>query len=378
MGSKTADVIIVGAGIVGAATGYYLARRGRKVTVVERDFPCAGSTGRCIGGIRAQFTHDLTVRVMLESVSMFRELHEELGQDVEWYQGGYLFLVYDEKRREAFLDAIAIQRSYGLKVEYVNVDDCCRLVPGLDAAGLLGGAYCSTDGQANPFKVTYGYLDGIKRMGGELIVGSEVKRINRRGDRAVSVVTNHGDEVFGGQILMAAGCWTDEVGALAGVNVPVTADRHESLVTEAVEPLFAPMLVDYRPDGCYFVQNFGTGHFIGCYTPVPLVSGHRVDATDEFITEMPRRMSRLVPRLAHVKVIRQWAGSYEMSPDGNPICGPTPIENLFVSTGMSGHGFMFGPALGKLMAEVMDCGAASIPLDEFRLDRTFTKAEALK
>ena len=378
MGSKTADVVIVGAGIVGAATGYYLAKRGRKVTVVERDFPCAGSTGRCIGGIRAQFTHDLTVRVMLESVSMFRELHEELGQDVEWYQGGYLFLVYDEKRRQAFLDAIAIQRSYGLKVEYVNVDDCCRLVPGLDAAGLLGGAYCSTDGQANPFKVTYGYLDGIKRMGGELIVGSEVKRINRRGDRAVSVVTNHGDEVFGGQILMAAGCWTDEVGALAGVNVPVTADRHESLVTEAVEPLFAPMLVDYRPDGCYFVQNFGTGHFIGCYTPSTLVPGHRVDATDEFITEMPRRMARLVPKLAHVKVIRQWAGSYEMSPDGNPICGPTPIENLFVSTGMSGHGFMFGPALGKLMAEVMDCGAASIPLDEFRLDRTFTKAEALK
>jgi sarcosine oxidase, subunit beta len=378
MSSRTADVIIVGAGIVGAATGYYLAKRGRKVLVVERDFPCAGSTGRCIGGIRAQFTHDLTVRIMLESVGMFRELHEELGRDVEWYQGGYLFLAYDEKRRQTFLDAIAIQRSYGLKVEYVSADDCCRLVPGLDATGLLGGAYCSTDGQANPFKVTYGYLDGIKRMGGELVVGSEVKGINRRGDRAISAVTNRGDELFGGQILLAAGCWTDEVGRFAGVSVPVTADRHESLVTEAVEPVFDPMLVDYRPDGCYFVQNFGTGHFIGCYTPVPLVPGHRVDATDEFITEMPRRMARLVPKLAHVKVIRQWAGSYEMSPDGNPICGVTPVENLFVSTGMSGHGFMFGPALGKLMAELMECGAASIPLDEFRLDRTFTKAESMK
>ncbi len=376
--SKTPDVIVIGAGVTGAATGYYLAQKGLKVLVIERDFPCCGSTGRCIGGIRAQFTHDLTIRVMLESIGMFSHLHEELGQDVEWYQGGYLFLAFDEQRKQAFLDAIAIQQRYSLRVSFISVDDCRQLVPGLDTDGLLGGAYCPTDGQANPFKVTYGYLQGIKRLGGEVLVRTPVRSINRKGDRVVSVTTQSGEEVFADMVLNAAGPWAAEVGRLAGVEVPVKPDRHESLVTEAVERLFDPMLVDYRPDGCYFVQNYGTGHFIGCYTPVPLVPGMRTDASDEFLTEMPRRMVRLVPRLAGVKVIRQWAGSYEMSPDGNPLCGPTPLRGFYVSAGMSGHGFMFGPALGRLMAELMTAGQASLPLDEFRLDRSFGKAEAMK
>lgn len=378
MSSRTADVVVIGAGIIGAATGYYLAKRGRKVIVLERDFPCAGSTGRCIGGIRAQFTHDLTIRVMLKSIRMFTELHEELATDIEWYQGGYLFLSFDEKRSRIFREAVAIQKGYGLDVEFISADDCCRIAPGLDPTGLLGGTYCPTDGQANPFKVTYGYLGGIRRLKGEVVTDAEVIAINRSGDRAISVTTRKGEEFFGGQILIAAGCWSDVVGELAGVKVPVTADRHESLVTEAVEPLFSPMLVDYRADGCYFVQNYGTGHFIGCYTPVPLVPGRNINSSLEFITEMPRRMVRLVPKLAGVKVLRQWAGSYEMTPDGNPICGQTPIRGLYLSTGMSGHGFMFGPVLGELMAELMDCGSSSIDLDEFRFDRSWGKVENMK
>jgi len=375
---RSADVVVIGAGVIGAATGYYLAKQGLNVLVLERDFPCAGSTGRCIGGIRAQFSHDLTIRVMMESVRMFRSLGDELGEDVEWYQGGYLFLAYDNKRKQAFLDAIAIQKTYGLNVSYITPDECEKIAPGLNPTGLLGGAYCPTDGQANPFKVTYGYLEGIKRLGGGLVAGCDVKQVNRSGDMVVSVTDARGDEYACGKLLNAAGCWADEVGALAGVKVPVTADRHESLVTEAVERVFSPMLVDYRSDGCYFVQHSGTGHFIGCYTPVKLVPGHNVDTTDEFITEMPRRMVRLVPKLAGVKVLRQWAGSYEMSPDGNPLCGETPVRGLYVSSGMSGHGFMFAPALGKLMAEQMVNGRASIPLDEFFLSRSFGKTEAMK
>ncbi|MBM3314024.1 FAD-binding oxidoreductase, partial [candidate division WOR-3 bacterium] len=303
----SADVVVIGAGVIGAATGYYLAKQGLKVLVLERDFPCAGSTGRCIGGIRAQFTHDLTVRVMMESVRMFRDLDKELGEDVEWYAGGYLFLAFDEQRKQAFLDAIAIQKQYGLDVRFVTPDECVRIAPGLDPTGLLGGAYCPTDGQANPFKVTYGYLEGIKRLGGKLMVGCEAKQVNKEGDRVVSVTDAKGDEYACNMVLNAAGCWAEDIGTLAGVSIPVKPDRHESLVTEAVERVFDPMLVDYRADGCYFVQHAGTGHFIGCYTPVPLVPGHSVDATAEFLTEMPRRMVRLVPRLAGVKVLRQWA-----------------------------------------------------------------------
>ncbi len=376
--NRTADVVVIGAGVIGAATAYYLARRGRKVVILERDYPCAGSTGRCIGGIRAQFSHDLTIRVMLQSVRMFSELSEELDVDIEWHQGGYLFLAFDEARRRAFLEAIKIQTGYGLKVEFISPDVCAEIVPGLATDGLLGGAWCPTDGQANPFRVTFGYLEAARRLGAELLVGAEVVGVTLQGDRVRSVTTRRGDEFFCDQVLNAAGCWSGAVGALAGVSVPVKPDRHESIVTEAVERVFEPMLVDYRPDGCYFVQHVGTGHFLGCYTPVPIVPGDRVDSSDEFLTEMPRRMVRLVPRLAGVKVLRQWAGSYEMTPDGNPICSATPVRGFYVSSGMSGHGFMFAPALGRLVAEMMDCGQASIPLDEFRLDRNWGKTEAMK
>lgn len=375
---RTADAVVIGGGIIGAATGYYLAKRGHRVVLLERDYPCSGSTGRCIGGIRAQFTHDLSIRVMLQSIRVFSGLREELGQDVDWYQGGYLFLAFDRKRKQAFLDAIRIQQGYGLNVEFISPAECGKIVPGLDRKGLVGGAYCPTDGQADPFKVTYGYLAGIKRQGGEVLVNTEVTSVNTRGDRVVSVTTSRGDVLSAPVVLNAAGCRADEIGRMVGVKVPVTADRHESLVTEAVERLFDPMLVDYRADGCYFVQHVGTGHLVGCYTPVPLVPGRGLDTSDEFITEMPRRMVRLVPKLGSVKVLRQWAGSYGMSPDGSPLCGATPVAGFYVASGMSGHGFMFGPALGELMAELIDTGESSLPLDQFALDREFGKAEAMR
>lgn len=377
-GRTTADAIVIGGGIIGAATGYYLARRGLRVYLFERNFPCSGSTGRCIGGIRAQFTHDLTIRVMLKSIKMFQELSAELGVDVEWYAGGYLFLAFDEIRKKSFLQAIEIQRRYGLKVDFISPEECSRVVPGLNTEGLLGGAFCPTDGQANPFRVTYGYLEALKRLGGRVFVRTEVKKVNVVSGRVVSVVTADGTEYFAPIVLNAAGTWAEAVGRMAGVEVPVKPDRHEALVTEAVERCLEPMLVDYRPDGCYFVQHYGTGHFIGCYTPVPLVPGDRIDHSDEFITEMPRRMVRLLPKLASVKVLRHWAGSYEMSPDGNPICGRTPVDGFYVSCGMSGHGFMFGPALGELMAELILTGNPSIDISEFRLDRPWTKAEAMR
>jgi sarcosine oxidase subunit beta len=378
MSRRSADALVIGAGIIGAATGYYLAREGLKVIVLERNFPCSGSTGRCIGGIRAQFAHDLTIRVMLKSIRMFQKLDQELNEDVEWYAGGYLFLAFDEERKKSFLQAIEIQRRYGLKVDFISPEECCRIVPDLNPEGLIGGAFCPTDGQANPFKVTYGYLKGIRRLGSEVINGAEVTQINIKGDRVVSVVTSTGEKFSAPVVLNAAGPWAGDVARLAGVFVPVKPDRHEALVTEAVERCLEPMLVDYRADGCYFVQHYGTGHFIGCYTPVPIVPGHRIDASDEFITEMPRRMIRLLPKLATVKVLRQWAGSYEMSPDGNPICGKTPVEGFYVACGMSGHGFMFGPALGKLMQELITTGTPSIDISEFRLDRTYAKTETMK
>jgi sarcosine oxidase subunit beta len=375
---RTADAIVIGAGIAGSAIAYYLSKLGQNVMLIERRFPCSGSTGRCIGGVRQQFTHDLTIRLMIENIALFRALSEELGRDIEWFSGGYLLLAHTEEKQRTYEQAIAIQRHYGIDVRYISAEDCRRIVPGLATDSLLGGAWCPTDGQANPFYTVYGFIDRMKELGGELLDFTTVTSINTLGERVVSVATDRGDECFAPAVVLATGSWLAETGKLAGVEIPVTAERHESLVTEAVERVLNPMLVDYRTDGCYFVQNHGTGHFIGCYTPVPNVAGHDVTASDEFITEMPRRMTRLLPPLRNVRVIRQWAGSYEMTPDGNPIVSPTGIEGLYVAGGLCGHGFMLGPTIGKHVAEMITTGRPSVDLAEFSLYRTFAKAEALK
>jgi sarcosine oxidase subunit beta len=377
MKNNTADVIVIGAGIIGAATGFYLAKKKLKVYVLEKEFPCFGSTGRCIGGIRQQYTHPLSINVMKESVNIFSSLSKELGKDIEWFQGGYLFLAHSEEKKNTYLSAIQIQQKFNIPVRFVSTDDCNHIVNGINTEELLGGAYCPTDGQANPFAVTYGFLQRIKELNGKVITNTNVYKITTSSNKVKSVITNSG-EYFAPVVINATGSWAKNVSKMVGLDVPIEPERHESLVTEACERLFDPMLVDYRSDGCYFIQNYGTGHFIGCYTPVPNVPGYDKRASSEFITEMPRRMARLVPRLKELKVIRQWAGSYEMTPDGNPIVDKTPVEGFYISAGMCGHGFMFGPALGKCMSELVTEGKSSLPLDDFALNRSFGKAEAMK
>lgn len=375
---RTADAIIIGGGILGTAAGYYLARKGFKVILLEKEYLCAGSTGRCIGGVRQQFTTPTTIRVAMESVKLFSTMKNEMGADVEWYQGGYLFLAHSEARRKEYLKTIDLQRRAGLDVEFIPPAEIEEIVPPLNLDGVLGAAYCPSDGQANPFLVTKAYADGITSLGGKVLLNTRVAQVKTSDSRVTSIVTLEGEEYSSPIVVNAAGPSAKEVGKMAGVELLCEPERHEALVTERSEPLFDPMIVDYRSDGCYFIQIKPTNQFIGCYTPSPRVDGPRVDNSIEFITEMPRRMLRLLPCLKEVKIIRQWAGSYTMTPDGSPIVGTTSLQGFFVAVGMSGHGLMLGPALGKLLAELIASGNSSIPLDEFAFGRKFRTGEILK
>jgi len=157
----------------------------------------------------------------------------------------------------------------------------------------------------------------------------------------------------------------------------VRAERHEALVTDRLPPLLKPMLVDYRPDGCYFCQR-PNGQVIGCFTPQSPQAGPATTATRQFLVQMAKRMVRLLPALATAQVIRQWGGCYEMTPDGSPVIGETPVAGLYVAGGMSGHGFMMGPGAGEYLAELMDGGKTTVDGSEFKLDRPFAGAETLK
>jgi sarcosine oxidase subunit beta len=374
---KTADVIIIGGGVIGLSTAYHLTRRNVKPLIIEKNYITSGSTGRCIGGIRQQYATETTIKVAMESVDFFNRAEEELGVDVEWYAGGYLFLAFTEAEESTFKKAIEVQRRYGLDVSFISADDCFRIVPMMHAPGLRGGAYCPSDGQADPFKVCHGYARRIKENGGRIITGSEVVEINTKGDGVQSITTNKGNKYYAEVIVNAGGPWAKDVSKLMKLDVPIEPERHESMITERVAHLWDPMLVDYRPDGSYFYQRV-SGQIIGCYTPDPNVPGIRTDGSLEFFLEMPRRMCNLVPALSQVSVLRHWAGCYSMTPDGNPIVDETDIEGFFVAGGMCGHGFMFSPAIGSHLANYIVDKDWGLPWDEFKLTRKFKGKEALR
>lgn len=374
--SKNYDAIIIGGGIIGTATGFYLSQKGLKVLLLEKKYLTSGSTGRCITGIRQQFSTPASIKATMKSVEIFSKLKEEFGFDIEWASSGYMFLAYDEGKVKTFKNNIEIQKKFGLQVNFLSPEECKKVVPLLNIDKLIGGVWCASDGQANPFLVVKGYVKGIEKNGGTILINTEVKKINTKKGKVDSVTTAKGETFSAPIIINAAGPWAKEVGQMVGLKLPVEPERHEALITEAVKYQKIPMLVDYRSDGGYFVQRL-TGQFIGCYTPEALISGKDTGSSLQFLQEMSRRMSRLVPAIENVAILRQWAGSYCMTPDGNPLVGKTEVEGFYCSVGMSGHGFMFGPALGKYLADYITENNWPFDMSEFIYGRSFGEKEKM-
>jgi sarcosine oxidase subunit beta len=371
------DVIVIGGGIIGLASAYHLSRRGQKVLVLEKKYPGSGSTGRCIGGIRQQFSTPGAIRLMQESVRQFRGMKEEFGFSVEYVEGGYLFLAHDSQRLGTFKAILPLQKSLGLAVEILDAAGCRKIAPQLNPEGLLGGVFSPEDGQAYPFKVVEGYIQEIKKLGSEVRFFTEVNEIVVEKGTAKGVRTRAGETFPAGVILNAAGPWAQEVGRMAGLELPIAPEEHEAFITDRVPPLFTTMVVDYRTDGCYFYQR-SNGQVIGCYSPVPNKPGIITESSLEFLVEMSKRTVRLVPELATARVIRHWGGCYSMTPDGSPFIDKTAIDGFYVANGMSGHGFMFAPAIGRYISEIILDDQYPFDWSEFSMGRAFSRQELMK
>ncbi len=370
------DAIIIGGGIIGLSTGYYLAKKGKRVLILEKRELGAGSTSRCIGGIRQQFSTPGSIKLAMKSVELFSKMEGEFGFSVEFVQTGYLFLVFTEKQKEKFLQVMELQRSLGLEVYFLDGKEVKELVPGIETEELLGGVYSPKDGQAYPFAVLRGMAEGICKRG--LVKRrTRVVEILSRGGEVKGVLTSNGERFYAPVVVNAAGPWAKEVGIMAGVKLPLEPERHEAFITSRLPYRAIPMIVDYRPDGGYFQQR-PNGQIIGCYTPKPRIPGARVDSSFEFLREMSYRIVRVIPWLKEGLVLRQWAGAYTMTPDGSPIVDETELQGFYVAAGMSGHGFMFGPAVGWALAEKIAGGKWPLPMEEFSLRREFSSEEALK
>lgn len=364
----SADIVIIGAGVTGAALAYTLAKRGiRDVLVLERRFPCAGATGRCGGGIRQQFTSESNIRLAMGSVRIYEGLSEELDYDIEYVQGGYLMLAETEQELELQRKAVALQNELGLPSRALSPEEVLEIVPLFDTSTIAGATFCPTDGHANPFRVVEGYLRAAKRLGVKLQKFTEVTDLTVRGGRVTEVVTSRG-KVAAGVVVNAAGAWSKRIAAMAGVELPNQPVRHEILATEPVQPITDVMVVSLHT-GIYFSQTV-QGQIVGGIGDPAERPGYNIRSSFRFLRRFLSELVRHIPALGQLAVLRQWAGLYDVTPDAQPILGPTPgLENFIQANGYSGHGFMIAPKVAELLADYIERGEVSEDLRRLSLSR---------
>lgn len=365
---RTAEVVIIGGGIVGTATAYYLARKGLSdVLLLERDFLASGSTGRCAGGIRQQWSTAPNVKLAMESVRIFKGLKRELGNEIEYFQKGYLILTFSEEELGQFRRNVAMQQRLGLPVSLLTPEEAQKVVPELNLGGVLGATYCPTDGYANPFLVTQAYAEAAKKLGATILLQTEVTGLTQNPGGGFTVSTNR--DAFECRVMVnAAGGYARRVAAMLGVDLPVLPYRREICVSEPVEHFLEPLVISFQHH-LYFRQSETGGIIMGQGDPDE-PSSHRIDSSLPFLSQIARKAMHFLPCLEKVKVIRQWAGLYEVTPDAQPVLGGVDeVPGYYQATGFSGHGFMVAPKVAELVAEMVVGEPTSLPIEDLHMDR---------
>ncbi|MDD2717610.1 MAG: FAD-binding oxidoreductase [Candidatus Wallbacteria bacterium] len=363
------DVAIIGAGITGSALAYYLSKRGIKnIAVFEKQYVCSGSTGRCGGGIRQQWATPGNCRLAYRSVKHFEKLEQELGYPTEYYQGGYLLLAFTEEEKKQFEKNVLMQQKAGVPVRLISQSEIKKMFPYIKTDDVKIGTHCQTDGHANPMLVTQAYAEAAKKNGVKFHLFTEIKKIERRGEQITSISTETGDKFEVGVFFNAAGGYSADVAAMAGLEIPTRPQRHEILVTEPLKKFLDPLVISFHHH-IYFRQTMHGSLVMGWGDDNEPYS-HNTESSLEFLKVMSRQITKLVPAMKSVKIIRQWAGLYNMTPDAQPILGRMPgLSNYYQAVGYSGHGFMIAPAVTELMAELIDTGKTSIDISELTIDR---------
>jgi sarcosine oxidase subunit beta len=367
---KSADVVVIGGGVVGCSTAYNLAKLGAgKVVVLEKNYLASGSTGRCGAGMRMQWGTETNCLLSRESVKMLSHLPELLNVDVdiEFTQNGYLMPAYSEKMAEQFKQNLVLQKSLAIPAKWVTPEESLEIVPFLNTKGMLGATYCAEDGHCNPFKVTEAYAQAAKKLQVEIYTNTQVLGIVTENGKIVSVRTNQGD-IQTDTVVNAAGGYAKEVGRMVGVELPIFPERHEILVTEPVEPTMGPMVMSFYHN--LYCQQSPHGSFIMGIGHPNEPEGYDINSSWQFLRDMVERVVEILPPLAGLNIVRQWAGLYDMCPDRTPILGNSPhLQRFYTAAGFSGHGFMISPITGQLMAEMIVGKPTAFPIQMFDAGR---------
>lgn len=364
-----ASVVIVGGGIMGLSVAYHLAKNhGITDTVVlEKGYLCGGASGRNGGGVRAQFGSEENIRLMQESIRMCRDFAAEMKINVWFRQGGYLFLVRTDKARRSLEASVRVQNDCGLATRLLDPKEAQKIVPELDIEGVLCASYNPEDGVVFPWPFVWGYAECAQKLGVDIETFTEVTGFETRGPRIEAVVTNRG-KIRTNRVVNACGAWSPLVAKLLGVELPNRPHRHEICSTEPLKPWLKPLVADLS-NGLYFSQSM-RGEIVGGISNEDVPEGLDMGSSHRFLALYARALTRAVPVLGGVKVLRQWAGCYDLTPDANPIVGEvSAIEGFHQASGFMGHGFMMAPVMGKLIADHIAEKRSSPLFEKWNLSR---------
>jgi sarcosine oxidase subunit beta len=372
--SRTAGAVVVGGGIMGASTAYHLAAAGiRDVLLLEREAGLGlGSTGRCAGGFRHQFSNEVNVRLSLASARMIRSFSAEHGLPLDVHVDGYLFLVRDAGAWQAYEAAATMQRGLGVRVDLLDAEAVADLVPGLAVHDLVGATFGPDDGIADPSGLTNGYATLARRSGARLETGVEVTAISRSADGSrVTGVETTGGPIDAPLVVLAAGVWSPALGATLGLDLPIQPFPRQLVLTGPFEgrPERRTLVIDAGT--MFFFHREGQGVLMGIPPRADAPTFGTVPDDSFVADELLPEAFRVLPAIERAGLARTWVGLYEMTPDHQPIVGPVAgLDGLLIAAGFSGHGFQHGPIVGQLLAEIATTGRAStVDIRNLRLER---------
>jgi len=368
---KTADCIVVGGGVIGVSVAYRLAQAGMKPLLLERDVLGAGSTGRCAGGVRQQFSTEVNVRVGMLSKQLLEKFEEETGQNPAFRQIGYLFLADDETEAREFAANVEMQHRVGLEeVRLITASEVGELVPELRVDDVAAATFCPTDGLAGPNEVTMGYASAAQANGAVVVENCAVNTVLVQDDRVIGVETPEGP-VSTELVIDCAGPYAAQLAETAHIDVPVLPYRRHIFITET-SPVAttAPMMVDFHTS--LYMHPEGPGLLLGM-SDRSEPSSFDTTVSWEFLEQLTEQASRRLPAIEQSSIKTGWAGLYEISPDNQAIVGESALRGFWLCCGFSGHGFMQAPAMGLLLSQLITDSPTSFDISAFSPHR-FTGA----
>lgn len=384
----TTDIIVVGGGVIGSAITYNLAKRGKKVVLLEKKYLVNGASGACDQGIllqsKAPGDH---LRLAIYSMEMYKVLEQELSRELEFSQKGYLVLIENEMELKTMEDVVRQQNACGLPSELISAEEAMRLQPGLNRSAIVAAAFCSWDGEVNPYVTTFAYADRAAEIGAVIKTDCPVTGLLIENGQVKGVKTPE-EVIYAETLVNAAGAWAPFIGQMAGVDIPIKPRRGQVYITEAVPEFVRKGVINARyivakhhPEhlndtskkaklgvGISLTQSFKGNVLFGASREFV---GYDTSNTLEGLREVLDNATHLVPGLKRLNIIRTMGGLRPYSPDSKPLIGYVKgLPGFFMAAGHEGDGISLAPATGKLVADLILDGHTDVPVAEsFNVNR---------